>query len=79
MYIILRNGKKIYGEGWVEVLHNLKASTYFDETIKEYMAGVAERAQVFTGSEISYNNAETFLKELERIGTITIVPLRRLK
>lgn len=79
MYIKLGNGKKIHGQDWKEVLKNLKESTWFDQTIKEYMAGVAERAQTFSGSRIEYSDAETFLKELERIGIIRIVQLRRTK
>ena len=72
MFIQLKNGKRIYGKDWEEVLLNLKGSTYFKQTLEEYMAGVAERAQIFSGDKIHYKDAKTFLKELERIGIITI-------
>ncbi len=72
MIMILKNGKKIYGETWEELLLNLKRSTYFKQTVDEYMAGVAERAKVFDGSELQYEDAESFLKELGRIGIVSI-------
>lgn len=72
MYITLRNGKKIYGQTWKELLKNLKNSTYYKQTMDEYMAGVAARAQTMDGSKLQYTDEETFLKELERIKAITI-------
>ncbi len=39
------------------------------KTNKDYMDGVAKRAEII-GHEITYNNEWEFLKELERIGVI---------
>lgn len=81
MYIVLKNGKRIYGRSWDELVLNLKHSTYFKQTVDEYMKGVAERAKIFDRSEIQYNNSETFLRELERIGIVSLdtSKIRRIK
>ncbi len=79
MHILLNNGKRIYGKCYNELVKNLKDSTWFDQTVEEYMKQTAERARIFTGNDIRYEDAETFLKELERLEIISIVRLRRTK
>jgi hypothetical protein len=79
-YILLKNGKKIHGKNWKNLVINLERSTYFSQTIEEYMQGTAERVKTLTGDEIQYKDARTFLEELERVGIISIVKrVKRVK
>jgi hypothetical protein len=72
--IVLKNGKKITGNTWEEVVQNLKNSTLFftEQSIEEYMAGVAERAEI-REQQMHYTGPESFLQELCRIGVIRMM------
>ena len=41
-----------------------------DESIEDYMKGVAHRCKIWDGSDIKYNNTEEFVNELIRVGVI---------
>lgn len=78
MRIILKNGKKITGKSWEEVVQNLKNSTQFaHQSLKEYMVEAINRCQIFLGdrqimANIDTITAESFLKELEKARIIKI-------
>ena len=80
MRIILKNGKKITGKSWEEVVQNLKNSTQFaHQSLKEYMVEAINRCQIFLGdrhrqimANIDTITAESFLKELEEARIIKI-------
>lgn len=72
--IVLKNGEKITGNTWEEVVQNLKNSTLFftEQSVEEYMAGVAERAEI-RGQRMHYTGPESFLQELCRIEVIKMM------
>ncbi len=79
MRITLKNGKKITGKSWEEVVQNLKNSTQFThQSLKEYMVEAINRCQIFLGEDrqimanIDTITAESFLKELEEARIIKI-------
>jgi len=41
-----------------------------DDSIEDYMKGVAHRCKIWDGSYIKYNNTEEFVNELIRVGVI---------
>jgi hypothetical protein len=73
MQITLNNGKKISGETWEEIVENLKNGTQFIElSAEDYMRGTARRVIISGFGEMNYQDAESFIKELERLEIITI-------
>jgi len=72
MYLKLSSGKKLSGDTWKELLTALRDDTYFDQSIGDYMTGVGLRIEVLYNQEISYQDEESFLRELERLGIIEI-------
>ena len=43
---------------------------------KDYMAGVARRVAIYAGAEIRYSDEMEFLRELDRVGAITLRVVR---
>lgn len=70
--IILKNGKRISGKTWEEVVENLKNSTYSfaGQSVEEYMKGTAERVWILKREGINYTDAESFLKELFKLDVL---------
>jgi hypothetical protein len=70
--IILKNGKRISGRTWEEVVKNLKNTANFlaEQSVEEYMKGTAERVWIFRQGRINYTDAESFLKGLYQLGIL---------
>lgn len=71
--VTIENGKIVEGT-YEEILEKMASNPWSkargEETVEDYMAGVAKRSVNFDGSHIIYHDAKSFIQELCRIGVI---------
>ncbi|MCK9326162.1 MAG: hypothetical protein M0P69_11780 [Bacteroidales bacterium] len=66
------DGAIFEGNTWERVVIAMKLDMFVPPKTKEnYMAGVAQRQEIFDGQRIQYHDNKSFLYELLRVGVIT--------
>jgi len=68
--ITLETGKTYEAETYERLITVLARTSYLQESKFDYMANVAKRCNIWNGAEIEYHNAESFIKELQRVGVV---------
>ncbi len=66
--VMLESGKRYKAKDKNDLVSIL--ANEMDESIEDYMKGVAHRCKICDGSDIKYNNTEEFVNELIRVGVI---------
>lgn len=66
------DGLELEARKWDDIVVALKMEMWIPPKTKEkYMAGVADRVEVFDGEQIKYHDSKSFLYELLRVGVLT--------
>lgn len=66
------DGLELKGETYDEIVNGLRETSYNQEdNLEAYMKEVARRTAIQTGTEISWDTSEDFIKELNRAGIVT--------
>lgn len=71
MKVIFSDGKVYEGDNAVDIVNKLRLDMWDPpKDSAEYMEGVAGRAKVFYGGDMTYLNEDEFLNELLRLGDV---------
>ena len=72
--VVFRDGYEIEGESFEELATKLWFDSFSsEENVQDYVQGMIGRAKMQTGQDISFNDYESFFKELQRIKLVTSI------
>ena len=72
--VIFRDGYEIEGKDYEEIVTKMWMDSFASEdNVTDYMQGTIHAVKLQTGKDINFNDHESFIKELHRVGLATSI------